>query len=98
MWDMFPGSCCYADKREIIEFRGSEMSRVLLQVKEFFRRHLLLCAVLFLLASLAVACLAYRDCSQGRTFQALCLDLPFVVVALLAAFASVIEWRSHSEL
>ncbi len=74
------------------------MRRVLWQVKEFFRRHLLLCALLYLLAALAVARVAYLNCSQGHTLQALCLDFPFVVVGLLAAFGSVIEWKIRPKL
>jgi hypothetical protein len=67
------------------------------RLKQFLQRHLLLCASVWLIAALIFVVEAYRHYSQGRIFQSLCLDLPFVVLAAFAAFGSVIEWKSRPE-
>jgi type II secretory pathway component PulF len=68
-----------------------------LRLKQFLRRHLLLCAAMWLLAALVFVVDAYRHYAQGHTVQALCLDLPFVVLALFATFGSGVEWKSRPE-
>ncbi len=73
------------------------MKTVLSRLKAFLSRHLLLCALLWLMAAVAIACEAFWQYSQGKMLQAFCLDLPFVALALLAAFASAVEWKSRSE-
>ncbi len=73
------------------------MNSVLAQVKSFVSRHLLLCGLLWMVAAVAIACEAYGHFSQGKTLQALCFDLPFILLALLAAFASLAEWRSRPQ-
>jgi type II secretory pathway component PulF len=70
---------------------------MLLRLKQFMRRHLLLCAAAWLVAALIFVVDAYRHYAQGRSFQALCLDLPFVVLALFAAVGSVLEWKSRPD-
>jgi hypothetical protein len=67
------------------------------RLKQFLSRHLLLCAAVWLLAALAFAVEAYLHYSQGHALQALCLDLPFVVLTAFAAFGSIAEWKSRAE-
>ena len=65
------------------------------KVKEFLLQHLLECAIVWLVAAAAIAAGGVSQLLHGETFQALAFDLPFVLLALFAAYAYYLEWKAR---
>lgn len=63
----------------------------------FIQKYPLPFAILWTIAALAVAVTSCLHYMQGRLVQVFFLDLPFVLLAGLAAAGSYLEWKSRPQ-
>ena len=65
------------------------------KLKQFLLQNLLACVIIWLLAAVAIAAGAFWHYTHEYRLVAIFCDTPFVLLSLLAAAGSYLEWKAR---